>query len=98
MWTLWGQVLCCVIFTGNEGFRGVFSNSATVSAGRTKPAQPTWMFFLAVTSLLPQYILLVCVESPAFCCILAKSETVITAGGNIDGVNRWLLLNEIKLQ
>lgn len=40
----------------------------------------------------------VLVERPAFCCILAKSETMITAGGNIDRVNRWLLLNEMKLQ
>lgn len=43
-------------------------------------------------------ILSVLVERPAFFCILAKSETMITAGGNIDRVNRWLLLNEMKLQ
>lgn len=37
-------------------------------------------------------------ESPAFRDILAKSEIMIIAAGNTGRVNRWLPLNEMKLQ
>lgn len=51
----------------------------------------------AVTSLQHQDISYALVECPALCRVLAKSVIMITAG-NIDRVNRWLLLNEMKLQ
>lgn len=49
-----------------------------------------------IMSLMPPDMLSVLVESSALCHILAKSVIMIMAG-NIDRVNRWLLLNEMKL-
>lgn len=79
-----------VFFRHSHNLRGTRS---------TLPAKPILMALWSspVTSLLPQDILSVLVENLALCCILAKGVIMIMAG-NIDRVNRWLLLNEMKLQ
>lgn len=81
-----------------------FSDAAVISQAQAAHDQLSsfWRFcgHQLPHHLLPQDTLSVLVESlvhPCICCILAKSVIMIRAG-NIDRVNRWSLLNEMKLQ